>query len=81
MNQTELESAGTVDIESMIRRRNTQRSVEDMINALDEYLKLEVRIVQTYKDRELRLGNSANKSIFKNFCKINKINSKVLSIL
>ena len=36
LNQTELETAGTVDIESMIRRRNTQRSVEDMINALHE---------------------------------------------
>ena len=50
MDKTELEKRGIVDIPAMLKRRNTNQSVEDMMKTLYAYLEGEQYVVQEYKN-------------------------------
>merc|ERR1712240_123007 len=54
IDKTELEKRGIVDIPAMLKRRNTNQSVEDMMKTLYKYLEGERYVVQEYKNMEER---------------------------
>merc|ERR1712240_1003609 len=53
-DKTELEKKGMIDIPAMLKRRNTDKKVEDMLRDLKKYLTEEERVVQEYKNMEER---------------------------
>ena len=53
-DKTELEKRGIIDIPAMLKRRNTDKKVEDMLRDLQKYLIKEERIIQEYKNMEER---------------------------
>ena len=54
IDKTELEKRGIVDIPAMLKRRNTNQSVEDRMNRLYDYLLDEQYVIMNCKSEEER---------------------------
>ena len=66
VDKTELEKRGIVDIPAMLKRRNTNQSVEDMMKTLYAYLEGEQYVVQEYKNMEEREASASKRQAHAN---------------